>query len=66
MLQIVSDVSAIAIRESASVGDQSLRRIGKGVDDLDFYIGDEAVGATNYAVKVNIYPHERYNEISCC
>lgn len=44
--------SCIAIKESAKVGDQAIRRLGKGVEDLDFYIGDEAVDATNYAVKV--------------
>lgn len=44
--------SAIAIKESARVGDQSSRRITKGVEDLDFYIGDEAFDATGYAVKV--------------
>lgn len=43
--------SCIAIKESAKVGDQAIRRLGKGVEDLDFYIGDEAVDATNYAVK---------------
>lgn len=44
--------SAIAIKESAKVGDQSARRLGKGVEDLDFFIGDEAFDATGYAVKV--------------
>jgi actin-related protein 3 len=46
--------SAIAIKESARVGDQSSRRVTKGVEDLDFYIGDEAMEATGYSVKVNI------------
>ena len=44
--------SAIAIRESARIGDQAARRLGKGVEDLDFFIGDEAFDATGYAVKV--------------
>lgn len=44
--------SAIAIKESAKVGDQSSRRLYKGVEDLDFFIGDEAFDATGYAVKV--------------
>lgn len=44
--------SAIAVKESASVGEQSQRRMTKGVEDLDFFIGDEAIGATNYSVKV--------------
>uniref|UniRef100_A0A182QYL1 Actin-like protein 3 n=1 Tax=Anopheles farauti TaxID=69004 RepID=A0A182QYL1_9DIPT len=43
--------SAIAIKESAKVGDQSARRVTKGVEDLDFYIGDEAFDATGYSVK---------------
>lgn len=43
--------SAIAIKESAKVGDQSSRRLGKGVEDLDFFIGDEAFDATGYSVK---------------
>lgn len=47
--------SCIAIKESAKVGDQAIRRLGKGVEDLDFYIGDEAVDATNYAVKVGCW-----------
>lgn len=46
--------SAIAIKEFAKVGDQSIRRLTKGVEDLDFFIGDEAFDATGYAVKVNI------------
>jgi len=45
--------SCIAIKESAKVGDQAARRLGKGVEDLDFFIGDEATDATNYAVKVH-------------
>jgi len=42
--------SAIAIKESASVTEKS-KRLGKGVEDLDFFIGDEALNATSYAVK---------------
>ena len=45
--------SAIAVKETASVGGKSTQWIGKGVEDLDFYIGDEALSATSYAVKVN-------------
>jgi actin-related protein len=44
--------SAIAIKETAKVGDQAVRRLTKGVEDLDFFIGDEAFEATGYAVKV--------------
>lgn len=43
--------SAIAVRESARVGEQTLRRTGRGAEDLDFFIGDEAFDATGYAVK---------------
>ncbi|XP_071057411.1 actin-related protein 3 [Onthophagus taurus] len=43
--------SAIGIKETAKVGDQSSRRLCKGVEDLDFYIGDEAFDATGYSVK---------------
>ncbi|XP_002738557.1 actin-related protein 3 [Saccoglossus kowalevskii] len=44
--------SAIAVKESAKIGDQ--RRLGRGVEDLDFYIGDEAVDRPNYATKYPI------------
>ncbi|KAB5587221.1 hypothetical protein PHYPO_G00010600 [Pangasianodon hypophthalmus] len=43
--------SCIAIRETAGVGDQAQRRLVKGVDDLDFFIGDEALDKPNYATK---------------
>lgn len=46
--------SAIAIKETAKVGDNNARRITKGVEDLDAYIGDEAFEATGYSVKVLI------------
>ena len=46
--------SAIAIKETAKVGDQAIRRLTKGVEDLDFFIGDEAFDATGYAVKVSV------------
>ncbi|XP_030830020.1 actin-related protein 3 [Strongylocentrotus purpuratus] len=46
--------SAIAIKESAKVGDQASRRLGKGVEDLDFFIGDEAIDKPNYACKYPI------------
>jgi len=44
--------SCIAVKETAGVGDQSIRRLGKGVEDLDFYIGDEALATSNYTIKV--------------
>lgn len=49
--------SAIAIKESAKVGDQAARRLGKGIEDLDFFIGDEALEAGNggYSVKVSFF-----------
>ncbi|VVC43632.1 Actin family,Actin/actin-like conserved site [Cinara cedri] len=43
--------SAIAIKETAKVGDQAVRRLTKGVEDLDFYIGDEAMDAKGYSIK---------------
>lgn len=46
--------SAIAIKEIAKVGDSNARRITRGVEDLDVYIGDEAFEATGYSVKVCI------------
>ncbi len=46
--------SAIGIKETAKVGDQNSRRLTKGVEDLDFYIGDEAFENPGYAVKVCI------------
>ncbi|GCB62605.1 hypothetical protein scyTo_0009554 [Scyliorhinus torazame] len=42
---------SIAIKESAKVGDHAQRRLVRGVDDLDFYIGDEAVDKPTYATK---------------
>ncbi|KAF3857500.1 hypothetical protein F7725_009359 [Dissostichus mawsoni] len=41
----------IAIKESAKVGDQAQRRMMKGVDDLDFFIGDEAIDKPSYSTK---------------
>ena len=46
---------AIAIRETAKVGDQANRRMARGIDDLDFFIGDEALDATGYSVKVTTH-----------
>ncbi|ELT88060.1 hypothetical protein CAPTEDRAFT_155340 [Capitella teleta] len=44
--------STIAIKESAKVGDQSSRRLGGGaMEDLDFFIGDEAIETPNYTTK---------------
>ena len=39
--------SAIAVKESAKVG----TNLTRGVEDLDFYIGDEAMDSKGYAVK---------------
>ncbi|CAB4067794.1 ACTR3 [Lepeophtheirus salmonis] len=49
--QFVFFPSAIAVKETAKVGDEATRRLATGVEDLDFYIGDEALNATGYAVK---------------
>ncbi|XP_063986396.1 actin-related protein 3 [Diachasmimorpha longicaudata] len=43
--------SAIAIKETAKVGDNSARRVTKGVEDLDFYIGYEAFNSPGYSIK---------------
>ena len=40
------------MKETAKVGDNTSRRLARGVEDLDFFIGDEAMDATGYAVKV--------------
>lgn len=48
----VFSVKGIAIKESAKVVDQAQRRVLKGVDDLDFFIGDEAIEKPTYATKV--------------
>ena len=58
--------SAIAVKESAKVGDAVTRRLARGVEDLDFYIGDEAMDATGYAVKVRIViykPFVNYGQV---
>ena len=49
--------SAIAVKETAKVGDDATRRLARGVEDLDFFIGDEAMEATGYAVKVTRSSH---------
>ena len=46
--------SAIAVKETAKVGDDATRRLARGVEDLDFFIGDEAMDAKGYAVKVYV------------
>lgn len=63
-LVILCCCSGIAIKESAKVGDQAQRRMMKGVDDLDFFIGDEAIDKPTYATKViscnsSAHPHFR-------
>lgn len=52
MVLFVFSVKGIAIKESAKVVDQAQRRVLKGVDDLDFFIGDEAIEKPTYATKV--------------
>ncbi|KAF6777095.1 hypothetical protein AHF37_03383 [Paragonimus kellicotti] len=36
--------SCIAVKEYSKVGSREVRRLGTGLDDLNFYIGDEALG----------------------
>jgi len=44
--------SAIAVKDTAKVGDEAHRRLTRGVEDLDFFIGDEAMEQkTPYAIK---------------
>uniref|UniRef100_A0A674ABI2 Actin related protein 3 n=1 Tax=Salmo trutta TaxID=8032 RepID=A0A674ABI2_SALTR len=43
----LSSLPGIAIKESAKVGSRTV----KGVDDLDFFIGDEGIDKPNYATK---------------
>lgn len=63
--------AGIAIKESAKVGDQAQRRMMKGVDDLDFYIGDEAVDKPTYSTKVrdpggSTHPQEQLPKSLSC
>lgn len=44
--------STIAIKDN--VADPAKRRLARGIDDLDFYIGDEALDATGYSIKYPI------------
>jgi len=46
--------STIAIKENIKVGDQASRRLTRGIEDLDFHIGDEALDAPGYSVKYPI------------
>ena len=46
--------SGIAIKEKAGVGDKAQQRVTKGIDDLDFYIGDEAESKAGYSLKYPI------------
>lgn len=55
ILTCLTYFKGIAIKESAKVGDQAQRRVMKGVDDLDFFIGDEAIEKPTYATKVCSY-----------
>lgn len=55
--------SAIAIKEQARVGDQNARRVTKGVEDLDFFIGDEAFDSSGYAVKVSLLYYQHSDDL---
>lgn len=46
--------SCIAVKEYCKVGSRETRRLGTGLDDLNFYIGDDALaldGKNDYSVK---------------
>lgn len=47
-------ILAISIKESTRVGDQASRRLARGIDDLDFYIGDECLDSNGYSIKYPI------------
>lgn len=54
--------SCIAVKEYCKVGTREVRRLGIGLDDLNFYIGDDALaldGKNDFSVKVN-HPILRY------
>lgn len=61
-IKLFFSLSGIAIRESAKVVDQAQRRVLRGVDDLDFFIGDEAVDKPTYATKVKLCQQVRLCE----
>ncbi len=47
--------SCIAVKEYGKVGNREARRLGTGLDDLNFYIGDEAIaadGKNDFSLKV--------------
>ncbi|XP_074603780.1 actin-related protein 3B-like [Brevipalpus obovatus] len=46
--------SSISIRETHKVGDQAARRLARGIDDLDFFIGDDCIDVNGYSVKYPI------------
>lgn len=46
--------SSIAIKETSKVGDQASRRLARGIDDLDFFIGDECIDLNGYSIKYPI------------
>ena len=53
---------AIAVKEGSNVGSKQV----KGLDDLDFYIGDEAIDRPHYTTKVMFARHlSHYNPCSC-
>lgn len=47
--------SCIAVKEYGRVGNREARRLGSGLDDLNFFIGDEAItvdGKNDFSLKV--------------
>jgi len=46
--------STIGVKETAKIGDSATRRLGRGLEDLDFCIGDEAIA--NQKTYANHYP----------
>lgn len=49
--------SCIAVKEYGKIGDREARRLGTGLDDLNFFIGDEAIaadGKNDFSLKVTL------------
>ena len=50
--------SCIAVKEYGKVGNLESRRLGTGLDDLNFFIGDDAIaadGKNDFSLKVSTF-----------
>ena len=53
--------SCIAVKEYGKIGNRESRRLGTGLDDLNFFIGDEAIavdGKNDFSLKVTVHFRE--------